>query len=139
MSHYNILKTELRNKNSLIKALMRRGWKKEAIEVHDDAQHLQGYTGDTRPETAEIIIRRRNVGAASNDIGFKLQADGTYRAIISDYDQHRYGKQFMSDLELDYGVEQAQAAFSMNGWQYTETKDEKGNVVLVGQTYEGSY
>jgi hypothetical protein len=45
----------------------------------------------------------------------------------------------MTDLELDYGAEQATKAFSMNGWQYQETTDEKGNVVMVGQTYEGSY
>jgi hypothetical protein len=107
--------------------------------VHNEAQNLYGYQGDKREQTAEIIIRRKYVGGAANDIGFKLQSDGTYQAIISDYDRTRYGAQFMKDLELDYGVEQAKDAFAQNGWQFQESTDEKGNVVLLGQTYDGGF
>jgi hypothetical protein len=139
ISHYNTLKTELRNKKNLIKALVRRGWKEENIEVHDEAQNLVDYQGDKRNQKAEIIIRRKYVGGASNDMGFKLQSDGTYQAIISDFDRNKYGDQFMKNLELDYGVEQTKDAFTMNGWQFQESTDEKGNVVLLGQVYEGSY
>jgi hypothetical protein len=36
------------------------------VEYHEVAQHLFGYGGDRRPETAEVIIRRQHIGAASN-------------------------------------------------------------------------
>src|SRR5581483_12511644 len=45
---------------------------------HDKPVHLYGYLGDARPETAEIVLRRFHIGRGSNDVGFKLGADGTY-------------------------------------------------------------
>lgn len=48
--------------------------------------HLYGYQGDIRPETAEIVVRRRLIGRASNDIGFARTAEG-YVPIISEFDQ----------------------------------------------------
>ena len=41
-----------------------------------EALPLYGYQGDRRPETAEIIVRRRNLGSASNDLGFTPTPDG---------------------------------------------------------------
>lgn len=85
MSHYSRLQTTLRNKNCLIKALEDLGFKGQ-VEVHDTPVTLFGYRGDARPESAEIVLRRKHVGPASNDIGFKQLADGTWEAIISEYD-----------------------------------------------------
>ena len=47
---------------------------------------LYGYQGDVRMESAEIVVRRRFIGAASNDLGFARTAEG-YTPIISEYDQ----------------------------------------------------
>lgn len=91
MSHYSTVRTEIRDKDKLIQALVDMGFKREHIEVHDEAQHLYGYQGERRDEKANIIVRRRNVGAGSNDLGFVLRPDGTYEAIISDFDR-RDGK-----------------------------------------------
>lgn len=136
MSHYNKLVTKLKNRNSLVKALQRCGFRKDQIEVHNEAQHLYGYRGDQRPEKANVIIRRKHVGGAANDIGFEQQADGTYKAIISDYDRGRYNQQWMHKLETNYGVEQARNAFIEHGWDITETTDTKGRVQLVGVCYQ---
>lgn len=47
---------------------------------------LYGYQGDVRKERAEIVVRRRFIGSASNDLGFARTAEG-YMPIISEYDQ----------------------------------------------------
>ena len=57
------------------------------IEVHEKPVALFGYHGDRRAESAEIVIRREHVRNGANDIGFKVQADGTVSAIISAFDQ----------------------------------------------------
>lgn len=51
-----------------------------------EALPLSGYRGDVRPETAALVVRRRHLGPASNDLGFARTATG-YTPIISEYDQ----------------------------------------------------
>ena len=104
MSHYATLKTKLDSKEGLIAALKRmktrvnRAWTESEIEVSETAQALYGYQGDRRSQTAEIIIRRRNVGGSSNDIGFKLGPDGTWQAIISEFDSTFYNADWLAEL-----------------------------------------
>ena len=74
------------NRAALVAALEDMGFK-DRVEVHDKATNLKGYQNDTRPDLANVILRRRDVGGASNDIGFVLRNDGTYEAIISEYDR----------------------------------------------------
>jgi len=58
------------------------------IEIHEVAVHLVGYHGDTRPEKANIIVRRHHIGSASNDLGLVLDKNtGMYSMIVSDYDK----------------------------------------------------
>lgn len=137
MSHYNKLKTELKNKESLLKALAKMGFGKEKVEVHETATPLFGFQGDKRDQKGNIVIRRKYVGGAANDIGFELEKDGTYHAHISDYDRHRYNDKWMTELETHYGVEQAKQAFSNEGWSFTESVDEENNIQLVGTRFGG--
>lgn len=138
MSHYNKIKTKLKCKASLVKALAKMGFDKEKIQVHDTAVHLEGWHGEQRPETAEIVLPRKHVGGAANDIGFKKQADGTFEAIISDNEggrnqgHGRYGQDWQNKLSKHYSVEQSKNAFTANGWSYQEKTDPKGRVQLVG-------
>lgn len=68
-----------------------------------DALSLFGYQGDQRPETAEIIIRRQQIGAASNDLGFTRTPQG-YVPIVSEYDARvLHGGQFLVKLRTAYG------------------------------------
>ena len=101
MSHFTSIKTQIKDKQALIKALNDVGFKN--LEIHDTAQSLYGYEGDVRPETAEVIIRRQYIGSSSNDIGFKLQENGEYQAIISEYDRHRYNQQWLGKVMQRYG------------------------------------
>jgi hypothetical protein len=64
--------------------------------------HLYGYQGDQRPETAAIVVRRRLIGRASNDIGFARSADG-YVPIVSEFDQRTaLGGAFLPRLRTAY-------------------------------------
>lgn len=100
MSHFTTLKTTIRDLESLLKALADMGL--EQVEVYETAKPLYGYEGDRRAENAEIIIRRQHIGRLSNDIGFQQQPDGTFLAIISDYDRVRYSQAWVGQLTQRY-------------------------------------
>jgi hypothetical protein len=114
MSHFTTIRTELRDVDTLIKALADMGFRQ--IEKHVTPQHLYGFQGDLRPETAEVIIRRQYIGGASNDIGFQQQADGTYKAIISEYDRHQYSQPWIQALTQRYGYHQLMQTAATQGF-----------------------
>ena len=89
MSAYVGCETEIADLDALIEALVELGIQKEKIEVHEVAQALNGYQGDVRQQKAHVIVRRRVVGAASNDIGFERMENGRYKTWVSEYDTLR--------------------------------------------------
>jgi hypothetical protein len=86
MSHFVECQTQFRDPQALVAALVECGFAAEQIEVHDQAVPLYVYQGDVRPQQAHIVIRRQHVGTGANDVGWEKQADGTYRAWISEFD-----------------------------------------------------
>jgi hypothetical protein len=86
MSHFVECQTEFRDPQALVAALIACGFAAEQIEVHEHPVPLYGYQGDVRPQRAHIVIRRQHVGSGANDVGWERQADGTYRAWISEFD-----------------------------------------------------
>ena len=102
MSAYSTNKTLFKDKACLLAALAEMGFDSSKVEVHEKATNLHGYQGDVRADVAEIIIRRKYVGGASNDMGFKKNADGTYGAIISEYDSRRYNAAWLGKLSAAY-------------------------------------
>ena len=71
------------------------------VEVGDGLP-LYGYRGDRRPETAEVVVRRQHVGAASNDLGFTRTPQGLV-PLISEYDlQTLRGGRFLVHLRTAY-------------------------------------
>lgn len=136
MSHFTDIQLQFKNKNILLEALVEMGWRMECIEVHDTPANLYGYQGDMRQDTANIIIRRKNVGAMSNDIGFRLNPDGTYTAIISEYDQGhrgkgRYGTEWLGRLKQTYGAKEAERTLKLKGIPYTKSKLDNGTIRLI--------
>jgi hypothetical protein len=130
MSHFTVLRTHITDVESLVKALAELGFPQ--VEVHQTAQHLYGYQGDVRPQTAEVIIRRQFIGRASNDIGFKRQEDGTFDAIISDYDRARYSQQWLHRLTQRYAYHVARARLEEQGFALvTEETQQDGQIHLV--------
>ncbi len=85
MSHFVECQTEFRDPVASVAALVECGFPEDQIEVHDQPVALYGYQGDVRPQKAHIVIRRQHVGSGANDVGWERQADGTYRARISEF------------------------------------------------------
>jgi hypothetical protein len=100
MSAYASLETQYKDRECLVAALGDMGYNN--VEVHDEAQNLVGYHGDTRPEKANVIVRRKFVGAAANDIGFVKTPDGRYSAIISQFDSGKHNTKWLTDLKKNY-------------------------------------
>lgn len=89
----------LKDRRLLLAALADLGY---AQVDEGEALALYGYEGDQRPETAEIVVRRRYLGAASNDLGFSRTAEG-YVPVVSEYDQRvLHGGQFLVKLRTTY-------------------------------------
>jgi hypothetical protein len=130
MSQFDDFKTIITDEECLISALCRclnaygqqiqRDW----IECHKNPVNLYGYKGDKREQKANIIIRRNHVGNASNDIGFIKNADGTYSAIISEYDTGRFNARWRGDLQTHYNFEKSKKEFMLDK---TKTVTEETN------------
>ncbi len=103
MSLYCQVETQFKNQDALVAALMETGkWTKEQVYVCAFAQKLIGYKGDLREEAAHIIIRRQNIGSMSNDMGFVKNPDGTYSAIISEFDKVKHNDAWLKQLKGNY-------------------------------------
>ena len=67
-----------------------------------EALPLYGYQGDERSERAQLVVRRKHIGVASNDLGFARTTEG-YTPIISEYDQSTlHDGKFITRLRTAY-------------------------------------
>jgi len=107
-----------KDRECLLNALSECGYS----EVEEgEALSLYGYQGDRRPETAQIVVRRKFIGGASNDLGFQ-KTDAGYVPVISEYDQ-RYMMQgkFLTNLRTNYNLKSAEKlARSLRGTLHRE-------------------
>lgn len=101
MSAYMTLMTPMVDQECLLSALEDLGFDSTKVEVHAEPVPLVGYEGGRRTQTANIVIRRQHVGHSSNDLGF-LGTETGYRAIVSDYDQSRFGAGWLAQLNTRY-------------------------------------
>jgi hypothetical protein len=116
MSKYATLETEIKEQKYLIAALAEMGYHPE---VHPDGAPLTGYEGHARPERAHIIIRRRELDSASNDIGFAKTTDGRYAAQLSEYDQAiGFDQKWLNRIRQLYKEKQTIAAASSKGYVF---------------------
>jgi hypothetical protein len=93
--------TAFKVRECLLQALAECGY--ETVE-EGEALSLYGYRGDQRPETAQIVVRRKFIGAASNDLGFQ-KTDAGFVPVISEYDRSfmMQGK-FLTALKTNYNL-----------------------------------
>lgn len=128
MSAYTEQKTQFKDAALLVEALKACGISE--VNVFETAQQLEGYHGDKRTDTAEVIIPRRAVGYLSNDIGFKRQPDGTYKAIVSEYDSSRYNADWMRNLVNSYSELGIMRQAKKAGLKFTGKKQVNGKLRL---------
>lgn len=109
------------------------GFKREHIEVFKEAQNLYGYHNDKRDQKAHVLIRRKNIGPSSNDLGFEL-VGGRYFARISQFDHGKYTQEWLGTIQQKYAtrVALAEAKKKAKLWKQETTK--QGVVRLVFRT-----
>ena len=130
MSHFTRLKTRLTDRPALVQALADVGYR--LVETHDTPQTLYGYRGDKRAEQAEVIIRRKHVGPASNDLGFRRTAAGSFEAIISAFDRRQHSQAWLDRLTQRYAYHVARAKLQEQGFDLvSEETARDGRIHLV--------
>ncbi|MGW0824423.1 DUF1257 domain-containing protein [Streptomyces sp. NPDC002845] len=134
MSHFTRVRTALRDPDLLVQALATLGF--TTVEAHDTPQTLYGYQGDARPERAEVIIRRAHIGRLSNDIGFRRRDDGTFEAVISEYDRSHFDQPWLTKVARAYGHAAALRYAEDNGYEVdSDVLEENGRRRLVLRRY----
>tara|TARA_B100000614_G_scaffold262909_1_gene300890 strand:+ start:399241 stop:399651 length:411 start_codon:yes stop_codon:yes gene_type:complete len=127
MSEFHTVQTEFLqdNEGALIKALQDIGY--EPI-VYEDAVHLEGYRGDKREQKAHIVIPRKQISNASNDIGFERLENGKYRLHVSEFDETGWKKQ-SEKLVQYYGKAVVESIAESSDYSMVEeVEDEDGTI-----------
>jgi len=116
LSKYLECNTVLGDRKFLVAALAELGYH---AEVHPDGAALFGYEGRERPERAHVIIRRKELSPASNDIGFARSPDGRFVALLSEYDQQiGYDRQWLGKVQQIYKEKQTIATARAKGYVF---------------------
>jgi len=145
MSHYTILKTFMKDSTALVKALADMGY--STVEVLDVPLPLYGYQGDFRKASdlnahtrsadeakkAHVIVRRKYIDCAANDLGFERLSDGTFGAIISGYDSRRHNAAWVNKLQQRYSYHVAKKKVVGMGFTVQEKVLEDGTIKLLAR------
>jgi hypothetical protein len=148
MSHFTTIESEfdidhLEEMMAALKDAFRQGDTEPEIEYHAKGADMYGYQGDNRskidPKSSdysppcEVIIRRKYVGRSSNDIGFKLQPNGKFRAIVSEFDRNRFSMQTQHKVQQDYSIAVGEKTLKAKGFTEIERiKMDDGSIKLIG-------
>jgi len=137
MSEYRKQTTNCKDRECLIDALIEMGYKRENIEIHEEAQQLYDYTGrathytDKNGDKANVIVRRQHVGGAANDLGFKINPEtGTYEAIISRYDSGKHNSTWLAGLKTNYSEKTLIKTCKKQGFKFFGKKVVDGKIQM---------
>lgn len=126
MSHYTDIRLEMSDRESLVSAL--HDLDVGIVEVHDSPQPMHGYDGQVRH--AEVILRR--AGYLENDVGFLKGGDGTYAAVLDDYDvRHEFTPEWQQRLLQRYARHTAVAKLRKKGFRVLREETRDGRLHLV--------
>lgn len=129
MSQFTEQKTQITDADILKECLAEKGY--ATVEHTEKPQPLVDFQGhqtkylDKTGDKAEIIIRRKFVPGMSNDIGFKKAADGTFSAVISQYDKSRHNEAWMADLKKRYAIKKVTKVAKANGLTLIKKEETK--------------
>ena len=113
------------------------------VEVSDEGLDLFGFKGDNRNKKAvsssdyapkcNIVVRRQNVGAASNDVGYRRNENGKYTAYISEFDSGgNYNKKKQNNVAQEYAALVTMKTLTSKGYQVKREKQPDGTLKLTG-------
>lgn len=130
------------NEEALVQAL------KEAyggVIVTDEPMGLRGYQGDDRSLLSKsdknwapkchIVVPKKYVGGASNDIGFRRNEVGGYDMYVSNYDQHTT-LNVMDTVKQKYSAYVTEHTLKSRGYSVTKTTTKDGKIVLKASRWK---
>jgi hypothetical protein len=96
MSHYAVVEVQYTDKAMLVEALVKAGFRRDQIEVHDVPQTLKNYkntptrVGESDPrfaqgDKAHVIIRQKHIGRLCNDYGIYVDPVKGSREFVCDW------------------------------------------------------
>lgn len=134
MSHYTTIQTELRDKDVILEALKLMGFSCEVgknLPLHD-------FLGQKRTQTSDIIISRKELSSASNDIGLRRTSNGSYEMLISEFDErHAKTKDFLANLIYRYSFLKVKKELALSGFKIAEEKILQDNSIqIIAETQE---
>ncbi len=130
MSAYTTLQTQLISARHLQQALKDVGF--PDVELHEgNPQPLVGFLGEGRDLRAEVIIRRRYLGPASNDIGFARNEQGRLTALISDFDRKRFDAPWLLRVHQRYAYHVAREQLEQQGFNLVEEAVDQQNTIRL--------
>ena len=128
MSAYRKLRTEFTSKYRLRQALAEAGIEFDECTVE---QHLVGWHGHERPETATFIVRRQNIGGSSNDLGYHWNGS-CYEEIVSEFDSGQKScTRIRQAVKREYAVLTATSAARAKGYNVARVNQPGGQVQLI--------
>jgi hypothetical protein len=131
MSKYSSIDTDFDDEECLVEALVQDGFKPVMAKDQIKGDCLEGFQGDKRKEHAHIILPRKQVGGAANDIGFVRQPDGKFTATISAYDQGRHGTKWLDKIRQNFVVAKQTREWKKQGYtEFETTKNDDGGVTV---------
>lgn len=109
----------------------------QAVEIYDEPVNLIGYQGDTRDQRANVVCSRSFVnsymgGGMSNEAGWRLNDDGAFEAVISEYDDKWWASAQARFWQIAMTHEAVKAA-EANGYILHKTEEKNGNIKLVAE------
>ena len=130
MSHFSTVKTELRDRESLLAALRDLGQEPSAGE-----QPVRGYRGQT--VTADLCCPQSEGG----DIGFRWNSAEQHYELVTDLDLWKQPvpvERFLAQLTQRYALQSILRSSAEEGYQVAEqTQQADGSIELVVTRWQG--
>ncbi|MEE2695991.1 MAG: DUF1257 domain-containing protein [Cyanobacteriota bacterium] len=130
MSHFSTVKTELRDRESLLAALRDLGQEPSAGE-----QPVRGYRGQT--VTADLCCPQSEGG----DIGFRWNSAEQHYELVTDLDLWKQSvpvERFLAQLTQRYALQSILRSSAEEGYQVAEQRQQAdGSIELVVTRWQG--
>jgi Protein of unknown function (DUF1257) len=124
MSHFSTVRTELRDRDSLLAALRDLG-----LEPKEGAAQVRGYRG--QQVAADVVCLESGV----SDIGFRWNAEAGHYDLVTDLDLWNRPapvERFLTQLHQRYALQAILAGTASEGFQVAEQRtSQDGSIELV--------
>lgn len=128
MSAYRVIKSEFKNLESLKAALKSIGYSDIVTSSTGNSISMYGYHNDLRPEKCAVLVDRKYVGQASNDVGFAWNGS-TYEAIISDHDSRwTFTPEVIGKLKQQYAFHELSRQARQKGYTVQQEATPQGTI-----------